>query len=638
MRQRSIVVLALSIAAFVLCAETVQAGEGCGVWRWLNPQPFGNGLHSVAYGNGVFVAVGDGGTILVSGDATSWRPVPSPTFDTLYGVTWGGGQFVAVGLDGVVLTSPDGYMWAMHDLGLGEGSGLFKVAWGNGLYVAVGAYVPRVGPWSSGLLSSSRDGVTWAPVQPGAGSYALSAIAFGGGRFVGVGDYNTVVTSSDGTTWSVATIPSETQKSLSTVIWDGGEFVALAQDYLVVSADGLHWSTVAASIPFTSGAGLAFDGSTYVATAWDPITGGGVILHSHDVYSWLGSVGPLLSGAGGVWADGHFVLVGGPAQILTSGDGYEWTPQVSDAVGADLASAAWSGSQLVAVGTSYTFNLMDRDTSASAVYDSRDGTTWAKRFSMTWGANDQDGTLRGITCRADTCVAVGGAVNRPVVLLSQDAGVSWRSVSSPGNDLLNGVATSGSVFVAVGPDTNVLTSSDGLTWTAHAVPTSGPLAAVCWTGAQFIAVGTHEIVSSADGTSWTVRYNSDWIGLTGVAAGGGRVVAVGLSGTTATSADGIEWAVVRPNSTTDLLSVAWTGSQFVAVGRTLSDDVSPIANLASVAMSSPDGVTWHSETSRSAYSLNGVAATPWGPVAVGDQSTVLLDTCPPRSRRHLTGH
>lgn len=35
-------------------------------WTWQNPLPQGNTLHGVTYGNGLYVAVGEWGTILTS--------------------------------------------------------------------------------------------------------------------------------------------------------------------------------------------------------------------------------------------------------------------------------------------------------------------------------------------------------------------------------------------------------------------------------------------------------------------------------------------------------------------------------------------------------------------------------------------
>jgi hypothetical protein len=60
----------------------------------------------VTYGNGTFVAVGEGGTILTSPDGVSWTARTSGTSNWLDGVAYGNGLFVAVGDRGTILTSP----------------------------------------------------------------------------------------------------------------------------------------------------------------------------------------------------------------------------------------------------------------------------------------------------------------------------------------------------------------------------------------------------------------------------------------------------------------------------------------------------------------------------------------------------
>ena len=66
-------------------------------WHWRNPLPQGNTLNGVTYGNGIFVAVGDAGTILTSADGITWTSGTSGTNSNLYGVAYGNEQFVAVG-------------------------------------------------------------------------------------------------------------------------------------------------------------------------------------------------------------------------------------------------------------------------------------------------------------------------------------------------------------------------------------------------------------------------------------------------------------------------------------------------------------------------------------------------------------
>ena len=66
---------------------------------------------------GLFVTVGQSGTIVTSSDGTSWTKKNSGTSTLLWGVTYGNGLFVSVGQSGTILTSPDGTSWTQRTSG-----------------------------------------------------------------------------------------------------------------------------------------------------------------------------------------------------------------------------------------------------------------------------------------------------------------------------------------------------------------------------------------------------------------------------------------------------------------------------------------------------------------------------------------
>src|SRR5690606_7860488 len=74
--------------------------------RWMAvPSGTSTSLEGVAYGNGLWVAVGDDGMIRTSTNGTSWTQRSSGTSNDLYGVAYGNGLWVAVGIGGTILTS-----------------------------------------------------------------------------------------------------------------------------------------------------------------------------------------------------------------------------------------------------------------------------------------------------------------------------------------------------------------------------------------------------------------------------------------------------------------------------------------------------------------------------------------------------
>jgi hypothetical protein len=93
-------------------------------------------LYGVTYGNGLFVAVGESGTILTSPDGITWTDRSSGVTVYLNGVTYGNGLFVAVGQSGAILTSPNGITWTNRSSGVTNN--LYGVTYGSGLFLAAG--------------------------------------------------------------------------------------------------------------------------------------------------------------------------------------------------------------------------------------------------------------------------------------------------------------------------------------------------------------------------------------------------------------------------------------------------------------------------------------------------------------------
>ncbi|MDR1837212.1 MAG: hypothetical protein LBQ89_06085, partial [Treponema sp.] len=127
-------------------------------WTAVADSKFGNsGIDAIAYGNGRFVAVGTDGKMAYSTDGVSWTAVLQVNnggfSSRIWGIAFGaagnaGGRFVAGGDNGSMAYSADGASWAA----VGEGilgtyttlmgsratADISAVAYGNGRFVAVG--------------------------------------------------------------------------------------------------------------------------------------------------------------------------------------------------------------------------------------------------------------------------------------------------------------------------------------------------------------------------------------------------------------------------------------------------------------------------------------------------------------------
>jgi len=108
-------------------------------------------LYDVAWGQEFFVAVGEGGARKQADDSGNWA---TPVFggDDLTGVAYGDGRWVAVGAGRSVI-SDDGVDWESFP----QEFDLERVAFGSGLFLAT----------SEDALYSSPDGIRWTATGQG---------------------------------------------------------------------------------------------------------------------------------------------------------------------------------------------------------------------------------------------------------------------------------------------------------------------------------------------------------------------------------------------------------------------------------------------------------------------------------------
>lgn len=278
---------------------------------WLNKtQPFTtNTIRAVAYGNGIFVAVGYNGTIARSTDyGETWGSLLSTPFGTsgISAIAYGNGVFIATGASGKIARSTDdGATWGSLITNPFSGA-IYGLAYGNGVWVAVG---------DNGKIARSTDnGVTWGSyITNPFGSYPVRAVAYGNGVFVAVGGtYGTdgvlARSTDDGATWgSLITEPFGT-KSIYSVAYGNGVFVAVGADGEIARSvdDGATWGSLITN-PFSTSAiyGIAYGDGVFVAAGYS-----GKIARSTDGgISWVQqtySVSDILNPFG---TDGYFYSV-----------------------------------------------------------------------------------------------------------------------------------------------------------------------------------------------------------------------------------------------------------------------------------------------------------------------------------------
>lgn len=112
-------------------------------------------IRDIAYGNGIYVAVGSSTVILKSSDGKNWDRVPFTFSDSsnrqIVSVNFLNGKFIATAFGNFVLTSTDGVNWSEYKHSNKSGF-TYQSAYGNGIYMVVGIY---------GLVLISNDGINW---------------------------------------------------------------------------------------------------------------------------------------------------------------------------------------------------------------------------------------------------------------------------------------------------------------------------------------------------------------------------------------------------------------------------------------------------------------------------------------------
>lgn len=233
-----------------------------------------NSWQCVCYGNGLFVAVsstGTGNRIMTSPDGITWTSRANPVDNEWYSVCYGNGIFVAVASSGTgnrVMISTDGVVWVSRTNPTDNAWNV--VSYGNGLFVALsitGTLATRV--------MTSPDGTTWTN-RTAAAANGWYGLAYGNGTWVAVsntGTGNRIMTSPDGITWTSRNAPIERQ--WLTLGYGAGLFIALSTGGYgggaITSVDGITWTvretapTGAAINP--SWRGIAYGNGMFVAIA-----------------------------------------------------------------------------------------------------------------------------------------------------------------------------------------------------------------------------------------------------------------------------------------------------------------------------------------------------------------------------------
>ena len=354
-------------------------------------------IYSVAYCDNKFIAVGEYGKMAYSADGVNWIAMPQGGANNsigifgrtgIRGVASGGGKVVAVGDGGKMAHSADGVKWTIIPPGgvirsgvnwtvlsnktfglvsISNSATISGIAFGDGKFVA--------GIRLGGEMLYSSDAINWKAIPEGAENnttttfegmipsgkqfYAspygvgfadklihvgINGIAYGGGKFVAVGDYGRMAYSTNGVNW-IAIPPGIFNKisgtfgkktSITGVAHGGDKFIAWAENgALAYSTNGVNWvgNGKASQFGMDSIKGIAHGDGKFVAVGEN-----GKMAYSINGVKWTALPANVVDKGGifgvpsGYFADingiaygnGKFIAVGQRNKMAYSTDGVKW--------------------------------------------------------------------------------------------------------------------------------------------------------------------------------------------------------------------------------------------------------------------------------------------------------------------------
>ena len=550
-------------------------------------------LHSVAYGNGVYTAVGASGSILVSTDAVTWSEAETETEATLRAVTHGAGHFVAVGGKGLILVSETGQTWEAR--ASGSTHTLLDIKYGDGGFVAVG---------EGGVVVTSENALDWSAEASGTAK-AIVSLAHGNGKFVAVAASETaarlethlereveiLVSSDAGVNWQIDADP---EQSAEAVVFVDGEFILYGrkksggevETSMRTSVDASVWVSLGAQLEGiladigaraellaaisgrveASGFAAAENGAKAIL-----VTGASIAVKTKGIAGSLWTEAEFDTGAdsilrlnGAAHGTAGFVVVGEGGLVLHSGDGEEWTARTSAEAEARVNASAHAVAGIVAVGSTG---------GKASLHTSVDGSTWTTtRF-------ESEADLRAVVEAEGKIVAVGshkeadGHIGAAVFVSTDGETFAEIDLSGEGSVSLHGAVHGVGTFVAVHSESTVMVSADAESWSKvetgieAETEAEAALHGVVFAEGRFVAVGDGGVIlESADGQAWSRVEAGVEASLRTVTHANGVFVAAGTEGEVAVSFDGETWGSATVADGETILAVEYVNGNYVAVG------------------------------------------------------------------------
>lgn len=256
--------------------------------------------NKIAYGNGVYVAVGDNASdsnAAYSTDGINWTPVNTTVY-SIRSLCYGNGKFIAwaMGLhgnasnsDGFLGSSVDGKSWNFTKLGYYTDGRKSDIIFAENKFVACGR---------NKLVEYSTDGINWNSVIIVDYSMSYSKIVYGNGIYACFELQSPQVRYSMSSTglngnWNPGNLKSEHSISyLTDIVFDGEKFVLLYGNNIYTSTD-LKTFTKVVNFDFGRMNALSYKNGLYVAVGMNDRNDNAYLAYSFDLTNWI-SMNPII--------------------------------------------------------------------------------------------------------------------------------------------------------------------------------------------------------------------------------------------------------------------------------------------------------------------------------------------------------
>lgn len=397
----------------------------------------------------------------------------------------------------------------------------------------------------------------WVEVRRGT-SHTFTGVVWTGSQLLSIEESTTstvgiVYTSIDGMQWERNVVDSFFFIGADTLVYGGGQYIAVHGDWYYRSTDGIAWSLVHTEDDMIDVSGLAWSPtlSKFVAVGES-----GYICVSTDSSTWTRLPAPTVENFSGVsWVDDRFYAVGTNSLIMTSLDGVEWSTVAVDGVTGELYSVAYNGKS----GADARYVITGYNTVLTAGED----------LNWTEIASPPAGFFEEVVWGGDP-VNMFVAVGDDNSIYTSPNGENWTrrfviNDDDTGQLTLKDVVWTGTRFVVVGAQGTTIVSDNGLDW--QIVTSGAHFNGLVYIGSEFLALGNYgRTAASTNGDSWEYRYlGADYYHIHDLATNGSNYVAVGQT-YSLVSDDLTTWNSQWMGATTEVDAIVWDGSKYLRAG------------------------------------------------------------------------